>query len=103
MDNLNAYSNISVNFFEIGNFCVVYSSKYFEFYRARILNIDYQSNKIIIWKKQIQTLNLDKQCLIIYVDFGNSEWIHIKAIRPLHIEFAKLNIQSIAVTLSHVC
>jgi len=102
MDNLNAYSNISINSFEIGNFCAAYSSKYFEFYRARILNIDYKS-KIVISKKQIQTLNLDKQCLIIYVDFGNSEWIHIKAIRPLHIEFAKLNIQSIAVTLSHVC
>jgi len=47
-------------------------------------------------------LNLDKQCLIIYVDFGNSEWVHIKGIRPLHAEFAKLEIQSIAVTLSHV-
>jgi len=48
-------------------------------------------------------LNLDKQCLIIYVDFGNSEWIHIKGIRPLHSEFTKLKIQSIPVTLSHVC
>ncbi len=48
-------------------------------------------------------MNLDKQCLIIYVDFGNSEWIHIKGIRPLHPEFAKLKIQSIPVTLSHVC
>jgi hypothetical protein len=48
-------------------------------------------------------LNLDKQCLIIYVDFGNSEWVNIKGIRPLHAEFAKLEIQSIAVTLSNVC
>ena len=47
-------------------------------------------------------MNLDKQYLIIYVDFGNSEWIHIKGIRPLHAEFAELKVQSIAVTLSHV-
>ncbi|CAF1117467.1 unnamed protein product [Rotaria sordida] len=86
MDNLNAYSNISINFFEIGNFCVAYSSQYFEFFRARILNIDHRN----------------KQCLIIYVDFGNSEWIHIKGIRPLHAEYTKLKIQSIPVTLSYI-
>ncbi len=45
---------------------------------------------------------LDKRYLVIYVDFGNSEWIHIKGIRPLHAEFAELEVQSIAVTLSHV-
>jgi hypothetical protein len=47
-------------------------------------------------------LDLDKRYLIIYVDFGSSEWIHIKGIRPLHAEFAELQIQSIAVSLSHV-
>ncbi|CAM2717252.1 unnamed protein product [Rotaria socialis] len=86
MNNLNEYSNPSTNSFEIGNFCIAYSSQYFEFFRARILKIDHSN----------------KQCLIIYVDFGNSEWIHIKGIRPLHVEFTKLTIQSIPVTLSHI-
>ncbi|CAF1209523.1 unnamed protein product [Rotaria sp. Silwood1] len=86
MNNLNAYSNISTKYFEIGDFCVAYSSQYFEFFRARILNIDHRN----------------KQYLVIYVDFGNSEWIHIKGIRPLYIEFTKLKIQSIPVTLSHI-
>ncbi len=51
----------------------------------------------------IQNSNLDKQYLIQYVDFGHSEWIHTKSLRPLHSDFAQLKIQSIAVTLSHVC
>ncbi|CAF3648246.1 unnamed protein product [Rotaria sp. Silwood1] len=79
MNNLNAYSNISTKYFEIGDFCVAYSSQYFEFFRARILNIDHRN----------------KQYLVIYVDFGNSEWIHIKGIRPLYIEFTKLKIQNL--------
>ncbi|UJR31994.1 hypothetical protein I4U23_019464 [Adineta vaga] len=86
MDNLNGFSNISIDAFNVGDFCVAYSNRYFEFFRARILNIDPTKN----------------QCLIIYVDFGNSEWIHLKGIRPLHAEFAKLDIQSIPVTLSHI-
>jgi hypothetical protein len=105
MDNLNAYTNIPANFFQIGNFCVAYSSRYFEFFRARILNIDQRSTFV---KKKlffliIQKSNLDKQYLIQYVDFGQSEWIHTKSLRPLHSDFARLKIQSIAVTLSHVC
>ncbi len=40
MDNLNEYTNIPNNFFQIGNFCAAYSSRYFEFFRGRILNID---------------------------------------------------------------
>lgn len=43
MDNLNNYSNLSTNMFRTGDFCVVYSSQYFEFFRARILNIDHNS------------------------------------------------------------
>ena len=43
MDNLNAYSKINTNSFDIGNFCAAYSSRYFEFFRARILNIDHTS------------------------------------------------------------
>lgn len=43
MDNLNEYSNISTKCFEIGNFCAAYSSRYFEFFRARMLNIDHES------------------------------------------------------------
>ncbi|CAF1028635.1 unnamed protein product [Adineta steineri] len=86
MDNINSYSNISTNIFNIGDFCVAYSTRYFEFFRARILNIDHAN----------------QQFLIIYVDFGNSEWVHIKSIRPLHTEFAELEIQCIPVTLSHI-
>jgi hypothetical protein len=43
MDDLNAYSSMSTNFFQIGDFCAAYSSRYFEFFRARILNIDHIS------------------------------------------------------------
>lgn len=105
MDNLYAYSNISVDFFQTGNFCVAYSSRYFEFFRARILTIDHTSTMriIFIYSTNILNIILEQQCLIIYVDFGNSEWIHSKSLRPLHCEFAQLQIQSVPVTLSHVC
>lgn len=43
MENLNAYTNISMKFYQIGDFCIAYSSRYFEFFRARILNIDHIS------------------------------------------------------------
>ncbi|CAF1621805.1 unnamed protein product [Adineta ricciae] len=85
MDNLNMFSNISIHAFNIGDFCVAYSTRYFEFFRARILNID----------------QMKKQYLIIYVDFGNSEWVHSKSIRPLHAQFVELEVQGIPVTLSH--
>jgi len=40
--------------------------------------------------------------MVIFVDFGNSEWINNKSIYPLQAEFTELKIQSIAVTLSNV-
>jgi hypothetical protein len=39
---------------------------------------------------------------MVFVDFGNSEWIHNKSIYPLQAEFTGLKVQSIAVTLSNV-
>jgi hypothetical protein len=40
--------------------------------------------------------------MVIFVDFGNSEWINSKGIYPLQAEFTELKVQSIAVTLSNV-
>lgn len=47
--------------------------------------------------------NSDRQCLVVYVDFGNSEWVNIKGIRLLDAEFTQLEAQGMSVTLSHVC
>lgn len=105
MDNLYAYSNIPIDFFQVGDFCVAYSSRYFEFFRVRILYIDHTSmariNKFI-HSTNISNFISEQQYSIVYVDYGNSEWIHWKSLRPLHSDFTQLQIQSIPVTLSHV-
>jgi len=86
MDNLNGYTSLMMSSYHVGDFCVAYSTRHVEFYRARILKIDHRI----------------EQLLIIYVDFGDSEWVHMKSIRPLHGEFAQLEVQSIAGTLSRI-
>jgi len=65
---------------------VAYSIQYSEFYRARIIEID----------------RIHELCLVVFVDFGNSEWINIKNIYILQAEFTELKVQSIAVTLSNI-
>jgi len=55
---------------------------------------------MISYHKKI--FNLDEVCLVIFVDFGNSEWINNKSLYPLQAEFIELKVQCIAVTLSNV-
>ena len=43
MDRLNESDTISTGLFRVGDFCVAYSTRYCEYFRARILNIDHRS------------------------------------------------------------
>ena len=43
MDRLNECDTIRTSWFHVGDFCVAYSTRYCEYFRARILNIDHQS------------------------------------------------------------
>jgi len=75
--------------YHLGDFCVARYSKDQEFYRGRIAKID---------KKR----NSTRQYYVIYVDFGNSEWVNVLNLRPLTKELSLLPAQAIACSLDGV-
>ncbi|CAF0748765.1 unnamed protein product [Didymodactylos carnosus] len=69
------------------DYCVAQYSKDNEFYRARVVTVE--KNPKVRYE-------------VIYIDFGNSEWLPTEKIRPMFREFSYLPVQAIVCTLSEV-